>query len=162
MAIFTIASRIDTLPNSSLPAHGFRYIGNNLGDITLEYPYYGELVQQYFSGQFTCLTGSDRKNRPYAVFNSDVDCINFVNNRYSEFFKNAVPIFNTVSDLIDTVENYNPEQTLAFKEKVAQAWIEYFPYTKINDYPNIYEDFKKNNKSDYDILLSKIPTQFYI
>jgi hypothetical protein len=162
MAIFTIASRIDTLPNSSLPAHGFRYIGNNLGDITLEYPYYGELVQQYFSGQFTCLTGSDRKNRPYAVFNSDVDCINFVNNRYSEFFKNAVPIFNTVSDLIDTVENYNPEQTLAFKEKVAQAWIEYFPYTKINEYPDIYEDFKKNNKSDYDILLSKIPTQFYI
>jgi hypothetical protein len=60
------------------------------------------------------------------------------------------------------VENYTPEQTLAFKEKVAKAWIEYFPYTKVNDYPNIYEDFKTSNKSDYDILLSKIPTQFYI
>jgi hypothetical protein len=161
-AIFTIASQFETLSNSSLPKYGFKYIGNNLGDITLEYPIYGELKQQYLSQEFTCLTGSDKKNRPYAVFNSVEDCINFVSKRYSEFFKNAIPTSDTVSDLINTVENYNPEQTLAFKEKVAQAWIEYFPYTKVNDYPDIYEDFKKSNKSDYDILLSKIPTQFYI
>jgi hypothetical protein len=161
IAIFTIASQFDTLPNASLPAHGFKYIGNNLADISLEYPIYGEL-KQYLSPEFTCLTGSDNKNRPYAVFNSTEDCVSFIDKRYSSFFKNAVPTFNTVSDLIDTVENYNPVQTLEFKEKIAKVWIEHFPYTKINDYPNIYEDFKTTNKTEYEKLLSKIPTDFYI
>ena len=149
--IFKIASYVsDKDKNGSFNAAGF-----NFADITLDIPYKGEL-QNLFLQNFICVSQSDKTTKPYAVFLNEVDCVTFVKLRYSEYFKGIFNDSITVQQTITDFRQKSDTQKLEFKEQIAKVWIEYFPYNKVKEYPTVFEDYKKNNKVEYQELLDKI------
>jgi len=149
--IFKIASYVnDNKGNSSFNATGF-----NFADITLDIPYKGELTS-LFLPNFICVSQNDKTTKPYAVFGNDVDCVTLVKKRYTEYFKGIFDDSISNEQTINDFNQKNSVQQLEFKEQIAKAWIEYFPYNKVKEYPSIFEDYKKNNPTEYKELLDKI------
>ena len=65
---------------------------------------------------------------------------------------------NGTLNILEAVRK-NDVQKLEFKEQFAKAWIEYFPYNKVKEYPSIFKDYKENNPTEYKELLDKIEFQ---
>ena len=152
--IFKIASYVkDDKNNSSFNATSF-----NFADITLDIPYKGDLSTLFLSN-FVCVAQSDKTTKPYAVFNNIFDCITLVKLRYTEYFKEIFDDSITINQTITDFNQKNDVQKLEFKEQFAKAWIEYFPYNKVKEYPSIFKDYKENNPTEYKELLDKIEFQ---
>jgi hypothetical protein len=152
--IFKIASYVkDESNNSSFNATSF-----NFADITLDVPYNGEL-STLFLPNFVCVSQNNKTTKPYAVFDSIFDCIELVKKRYTEYFKEIFDDNITINQTITDFNQKNDVQKLEFKEQFAKIWIEYFPYKKVKEYPSIFEDYKKNNPTEYKELLDKIEFQ---
>ena len=149
--IFKISSYIEDGKGNGY----FSAVGFNFGDVTLDIPYTGELVS-LLSDNYICVSQSDKTSKPYAVFPTAANCVLFVSNRYIEYFKNIFDVATTLPDFLDYYKNLDSEDKLAFKESIAQAWIEYYPYNKVKEYPDIFNDYKTNNPKEYQELLNKI------
>ena len=49
-----------------------------------------------------------------------------------------------------------------FVDSFTQAYIEIFPYNKLSDAPNIYNDFITTNQQDFDIMKTTISQAFEV
>ena len=117
------------------------------------------MVQRPSRPNFVCVAQSDKTTKPYAVFNNIFDCITLVKLRYTEYFKEIFDDSITINQTITDFNQKNDVQKLEFKEQFAKAWIEYFPYNKVKEYPSIFKDYKENNPTEYKELLDKIEFQ---
>jgi hypothetical protein len=103
---------------------------------------------QFFEEEFVCINqGSPAITESYAVFQNIGACINFCNAKYMESFRNRISDFGN-RDL--------------FIELFTKAYIEIFPYNKLNDAPNVYDDYIQTNLSDYEKLKQTVASAYDI
>jgi hypothetical protein len=140
--IFYLESNID--PNVSINTMtSFNY---NFAGIPLSRQWGGSA--QFFEEEFVCINqGSPAITESYAVFQNIGACINFCNAKYMESFRNRISDFGN-RDL--------------FIELFTKAYIEIFPYNKLNDAPNVYDDYIQTNLSDYEKLKQTVASAYDI
>ena len=138
--IFLMESNFD--PNAN--AFSFSTFNNNFAGIPLSRQWGGAI--QYVREEFICLEqGSPAVLDSYAVFDNIGACINFCNAKYMESLRNRITNFGD-KDI--------------FVESFSRAYIEIFPYNKLSDAPNIYEDFINTNQQDFDKMKTLIGQAF--
>lgn len=111
----------------------FGSFNNNFSGVELGI-YYGESSSKLIKNQYACqIPANEKKSIPYASFENSKNMILLTSARWSHFTKQ--------------VDLTNPESYL-------KLWI--LNWNKDPKPDAFYDDFKKNNKSLYDLLLSKV------
>jgi hypothetical protein len=116
-------------------SNNFVFYENNPAQIPLTINWGGDL-NNLLKKSFMCLVNSDGENQAYANFDTLENCVEFVFNKYGPSFTS-------------TVQNGNEEQ---FVTGFTKNFVEKFPTSIVTTAPGIFEQFKTNNPSDYQIL----------
>lgn len=139
-AIFSIFIIESKATESQISAFDYNFAG-----ITLDINWQGEL-KNFLSKNYVCLS-TNNVIGTYAVFPNTVSCINFVNAKFKSSFERKI---NNITD------------KSVFAVDFARAYIENFQTTKVNDSPDIFEEFRTNNPEAYQNLISKVESAFEI
>ena len=131
----------------SWTGNGFKGFYYNYASIPLdmEKPFGGSLNDLFFKG-FVCVMNSKNEQVPNAAFIEIEKSIDFCRQKY------AINMIKAIGN------NYGDAQS--FADKFVRAYIEYFPYTKVNDNPNIYDDFYNSNEEDVIYLRSIVKKNY--
>jgi hypothetical protein len=117
----------------------------NFAGIKLDVNWQGEL-KNFLSKNYVCLS-INNVIETYAVFPNTLSCINFVNAKFKASFERKI---NNITD-----KN-------VFATDFARAYIENFQTTKVNESPDIFEEFRNNNPDAYQNMITKVESAFEI
>jgi len=136
-ALFFLESKL--VNNNSLSCFNYNFAG-----IPLNVDFGGNLAQ-FLQKQFVCLTEKDTTTA-YAVFGNITNCINFVNAKYRNGFKNRITNFSDID---------------VFSIGFSRAYIEIFPNVKPNS-NQFFNEYVNSNQDIYNLLLVKVRQSFVV
>jgi len=122
---------------------GFKYYNYNLATIPLggSISKWGGDLPKLFNQQYTCLTSADNQSTSYATFPSVTNCVNFCYDKYKDYFTVGITDF---------------EDENVFVSGFTKTWIERFPQDRLSETPNIYDNYRTGNTTQFNYLKTKV------
>ena len=127
--------------------NGFTAYNNNFSGIILDVPEkYGGKLSDKFKKSCFCILSQNNNQISYADFETLENHLNFLNDKYSKSFNDAMIGFKS-----DAFTNQD-----SFAESFIKVFIEKFPYDKTKTQANIYDTYKSTNLNELTKMQNKV------
>ena len=127
--------------------NGFTAYNNNFSGIILDVPEkYGGKLSDKFKKSCFCILSQNNNQISYADFETLENHLNFLNDKYSKSFNDAMIGFKS-----DAFTNQD-----SFAESFIKVFIEKFPYDKTKTQANIYYNYKSTNLNELTKMKNKV------